>query len=436
MNTALVISQSPQSKELIRSDMVAAKILQQAIKQGRGEEVLAGPSTTARTEGQASVEPKRVEALEQRPEAASVQKAPLKALPQPDYMADMREKIGDMTKALEGLKKAFEAMSGYHTMIMESDSATAIAFAGNVLGNVERSQEAEAANEAVVSDPVPADGTDVATDDGVAAENINGLKGTELGDYIVAEAGIVNRVESGSADDGIVARGEIVRHVAGGDGSDGVSVQARRAVDISGGSGDDAIAVEAETAWGISGGAGDDKMHVQGGRIGEIEGGSGDDKMSVRGLRVHDVFGGSGDDVMSITGKNITNVSDGAGDDTVTVVGDRLSGLQSSLGDDVYNLNVGSAKMSLREGMGNDVINLSQGTHVQFALGDETLMETGAASAVWDGDNLHLNFKNGDTLVINNAANAGSISMRAGDTMLTLMPPKTPAGEGILDIAV
>ena len=42
----------------------------------------------------------------------------------------------------------------------------------------------------------------------------------------------------------------------------------------------------------------------------------------------------------------------------------------------------------------------------------------------------------GDTLVINNAANAGSISMRAGGTVMTLMPPKTPAGEGLLDIAV
>jgi len=47
-----------------------------------------------------------------------------------------------------------------------------------------------------------------------------------------------------------------------------------------------------------------------------------------------------------------------------------------------------------------------------------------------------VNFKNGDTLVINNAANAGSISMRAGNTVLTLMPPKEMAAEGLLDIAI
>jgi|GEM_PF-3241140 len=428
MNTALVISQSPQSKEMIRSDMVAAKVLQNAIKQGRGEEVLNPSSNNARSELTAAVEPKRVEALEQKTDTAAVaKKVPQTTLPQPSYMADMRAKIGDMTRALEGLKEAFEAMAGYKSMIMESDSATAIAFAGNVLGNVERTAEVEATDDKVAKS-VP--------DDEAFEEDINGMFGTERGDYMVAEADIVNRVESGSMDDGIVARGDIVRHISGGDGSDGVSVQARRAVDISGGSGDDALAVEAVMAWGISGGAGDDKMQVQGGRIGAIDGGSGDDKISVNGLRVHDVKAGSGDDVMSITGKNISGISDGAGDDVVTIIGDRLAGLESSDGDDVYNLNVGSAKMALREGMGNDVVNLATGTHMQFALGDKTMMEKGAADAVWDGDNLKVNFKNGDTLVINNAANAGSISMRAGNTVLTLMPPKEMAAEGLLDIAI
>ncbi len=92
--------------------------------------------------------------------------------------------------------------------------------------------------------------------------------------------------------------------------------------------------------------------------------------------------------------------------------------------------------MSLKQGMGNDVVNLASGAHMQFAIGDASMMEAGAVSAVWDGDNLELSFKNGDSLVINNAANAGSISMRSGGTLLTLMPPKTQAGDGLLDIAV
>jgi len=357
---------------MIRSDMVAAKVLQNAIKEGRGEEVLSPRTSDARSKGAAAAEPPRVEALEKKPEAKQVPKEAPAVLVGASSLASIREKIVDMTKALEGLKAAFEAMSGYRSMIMESDSAT----------------------------------------------------------------DLINRVEGGSGEDGIAARGEVVRHISGGAGSDGITLEARRAVNISGGSGDDAIAVEAMMAWGVSGGTGDDKMQVSGARVARIDGGSGDDKMSVQGLSIKDVTAGSGDDVMSITGKRISGVSDGAGDDVVNVIGGTLTGLKSSEGDDVYNLDVGRAKMSLKQGMGNDVVNLASGSHMQFAISDASMMEAGAVSAVWDGDNLELSFENGDSLVINNAANAGSISMRSGNTVLTLMPPKTEASSGLLDIAV
>lgn len=422
MSTALVIASTPAGKEMIRSDMVAAKVLQNAIKEGRGEEVLGGKAGDARPESAARTETKRIDALENRPDAKGPEtdqgSAPLNRSAQ---FTAMREKIGDMTRALAGLKEAFEAMGGYQSMIMESDSATAIAFAGNVLGNVERDADARGEK----------------ADAGKRGrEEVNTLRGSEGADFIVADAGIVNRVESGDGDDAIVARGGIVRHISGGEGSDGIALQAGRAVDVSGGAGDDAIGVEAVTAWGVSAGAGDDTMQVSGARVSAISGGSGDDTMSVQGRRVRDIEAGSGDDRMSIVGKRISGVSDGAGNDVVTVVGGRLTGLESSEGDDVYNLNVGSAKMSLKQGMGIDVVNLSNGTHMQFVISDPSMMETGAVSALWDGDNLALSFKNGDSLIINNAANAGSISMRSEGTVLTLMAPKIPAGEGILDIAV
>jgi len=56
MNTALVISQMPGSKEMIRSDMVAAKVLQNAIKEGRGEEVLSPRTSDARSKGAAAAD--------------------------------------------------------------------------------------------------------------------------------------------------------------------------------------------------------------------------------------------------------------------------------------------------------------------------------------------------------------------------------------------
>ncbi len=424
MTTALVISQSLQSKEFVRSDMVAAKVLQNAMKEGRGAEVLAPKAADVRTEGAAKPESKRVEAADGAKQApvAQTEKA-ANGLYNSASIAAMREKIGDMTRALEGLKSAFEAMTGYNTLIMESDSATAIAYAGNVLENVER--------EAAVSSP------ETEGDDDLPADVVRALKGTEVEDFMVAEGDLVHRVEAGASDDGINAKGEVVRHVSGGSGSDGVFVQAGRAVNILGGSGDDAISVEARgLAWGVSGGSGDDKMHVMGRHVGKVDGGTGDDVMSVQGLSVKDVKAGAGDDRLTITGRTIRDVSDGDGDDVVSIIGDKLDNLRSSAGDDVYNLNVGSAKMSLREGMGQDVVNMADGMHLKFVVSETEMMEKGAVNAVWEGDNLVMNFENGDSLTLNNAAKAGSISMRAGDTQLTLMPPKTPAAEGLLDIAV
>ncbi len=463
MTTALVISQSPKSNEFIRSDMIAAKVLQNAIKEGRGNEVLSKPAAEqgekvakeqAAAPQVARAEPKAAASVVAKSTDAGT--ATKTEVAKPDAskstaaaglynssaIQDMRERIADMTRALAGLKQAFEAMVGYNSMIMESDSATAIAYAGNMLTNVEREANTETASEDTRAEAgegfeAPASATATSSEEAeTAPDHINGLYGTDRDDFIVADADLVNRVEAGSANDGINAKGEIVRHVFGGEGGDGIMVQARRAVDINGGSGNDAVAVEAMKVWGVSGGSGDDKIHVMGKTAGNISAGTGDDKLSVQGGRLHDISAGSGDDVMTIVGDYITGVSDGDGDDTVSIVGGKVKGLMSSAGDDVYRLNVGKAEMSLRAGMGNDQVDLADGTHLAFALSESEMMSRGAMNAVWDGDTLIVNFESGDSLTINNAANAGSITMQSGGTKLTLMPPKTPAETGMLDIAI
>jgi len=291
MNTALVISQSPGSKDVVRSDMVAAKVLQNAIKEGRGEEVLAPRVQDPSAQGLAGTQSQRLDAVDKKPEAGAARKDPSATGIVGSGNPQIREKIGDMTRTLTGLTEVFEAMSNYQSIIMESDSATAIAFAGNVLENAARVAETGVEPSDVVE-----------TKEAQAAAEINGLKETEP--------------------DGNASRGEGVRHVLGDEGAD------------------------------------------------------------------------------------------------------------------TYHLEVGRAELSLKEARVDDVVDLASGSHLKFAVSDPSMMETGAVSAVWEGDNLALDFDNGDRLEINNAVNAGSISMQSGGVVLTLMPPKSQADLGILDITV
>ncbi len=120
---------------MIRSDVVAAKVMQSAIKEGRGDQVLPSKGGQAGAEAGASVA---------SPLASKVspKKSSLSEPVGPSAPTAVREKVESASNAYLSLLGAFEAIGPSGSLVMESDDVTAIEFAKHVLANV----EAEAVN--------------------------------------------------------------------------------------------------------------------------------------------------------------------------------------------------------------------------------------------------------------------------------------------------
>lgn len=101
--------------------------------------------------------------------------------------------------------------------------------------------------------------------------------------------------------------------------------------------------------------------------------------------------------------------------------------------DRTYELRLGQADLSVR--LGVEELELQRSGHVLAVVKDVAMLRDGA-NAIWDGDDLSLDFANRERLVVKNARGAGSITLAAGDTTIVLCHPKTPIGEGLLDFAV
>ena len=125
MNTAMVISNTPSGRQLVRSDTVAAKVMQKAIKNGRGAEVLAGKAS-----GTGAIV--RIEDVE--PQDAQSGGS--------GRVSEVRARVGEVTQALGDLGAVFEDIGSYRSLILVSESATALAFAAHVLARIEAEVEA------------------------------------------------------------------------------------------------------------------------------------------------------------------------------------------------------------------------------------------------------------------------------------------------------
>ena len=120
MNTAMVITNTASGRQLVRSDTVAAKAMQKAIKKGRGAEVL-GASASLSGEGVGAED-----LASQDAQSGGAQN-----------VSDVRARVGEVTQALGDLWAVFDAIGSYKSLFLLSESATAIAFAAHVLGEVE-----------------------------------------------------------------------------------------------------------------------------------------------------------------------------------------------------------------------------------------------------------------------------------------------------------
>ena len=99
-------------------------------------------------------------------------------------------------------------------------------------------------------------------------------------------------------------------------------------------------------------------------------------------------------------------------------------------------IDAGSAQVELRKAVAQDTVDLDDLAHFTLVLSADAAAEKGNVNAFWTDDTLSLIFENGNSLTLRNAANAGSLMMRSGDADLTLLPPKVPPKNGLLDIVI
>lgn len=450
MNDALVMGRYGQGSWFIHSDHVAARMMQKAIAQGdgpaaikktdgamelrmdraeardarradrieareerRAERIEAREERRAERiearEGLREVEgPREIEKLAPISEIGKVTEVSLPATPifgdgQKDALAALREKVGEMSRALESLTKAMDAMGDFKLLVAEGDSASVVAFAGQVLAEMRNDAEAK-----------------LATDDSEAAEIEDAVEPAAATDA----DGDVEVVEPGMAEtDGDAEAGRYTDTDTEGSGNDSFNLTGDTISDVHGGDGDDAITAMATlAAKNIYGGSGDDTITVTGKDISGIYGGSGNDRITVSGQQSDDMIGGDGDDRMDITAPIVGMVDAGRGNDQVKITARDVAMIEAGEGNDSFDLQVARANLRLTEAMGNDVVGLRDAAHIEILVAEHEAMLRDGMASIWQGDNLVLEFSGGGRLKLENAANAGSLTLRAGDEVINLKP--------------
>ena len=505
MNTAMIIAHSGDRTKVMHSDYAAARIMQDALREGAGEkrgemrgERADSPATSREfrgsregregREGRAEVEgkrghgrerghgpemhrshearhhegaeriredrremairetremdgPKMTEAVSSVAEVAAVSAVaavePVRST-EPTGKAErsaaidaIRQKVSEMARALESLQAAVEAFGNFKVAVLEGDDASMVSMAGQMLNDI-KNGATEATNDPIEDADIIEEilDTDVVQAEGEAASD---------GEVISVDAAVAKGIFGTSGDDAMAILAQSAHMIRGGYGSDAIAVKADKAAHILAGPGDDSLTIETGFSRNIRAGSGDDVVNVVSDQMHGLHGGGGNDKMHIEAERASGINGGRGDDVIVVEASRVGGIADGTGNDQISVTAETIEMIKSGAGDDVFDLQVGAARMSLSQGMGNDIVGIKDGAHLDFVLGDPAMMVDGATAAAWEGDALVMTFANGDTMRIDNAANAGSITMRSGDTKLTLMAPAADAGTGttgLFDVAV
>lgn len=341
----------------------------------------------------------------------------------------IRQKVAEMARALESLQAAVEAFGDFKVAVLEGDDAAMVSMAGQMLNDIKNGAPEAAADpieDAEIIEEI-IENAEVGVDGDASAE----------GEVISVDAAIAKGIFGTKGDDAMAVLAQSAHMIAGGYGSDAIAVKADKAAHILAGPGDDSLTIETAFSRNIRAGSGDDVVKVVSDQIHGLHGGGGNDKMHVEADRASRINGGHGDDIIVVEANRVGGISDGTGDDQISIAADTVEMIKSGAGNDVFDLQVGSANMSLSQGMGNDIVGIKDGAHLDFVLGDPDMMMDGATAAAWEGDSLVMTFANGDTMRIDNAANAGSITMRSGDTKLTLMASAdSGSATGLFDLSV
>lgn len=256
--------------------------------------------------------------------------------------------------------------------------------------------------------------TEPARDDAPAPPAANASEGAAETAAIETLANIIkindefaSRIAASEGDDIIDIAADYARRIQSGGGDDTVSISAEGVTRVDTGDGDDAISVDAVRASRISSGDGDDTVSINADIARRIDTGDGDDALTIAADTIRRIDAGDGDDTLSLTAETIRRVDAGAGDDTITLdARDAIIGFGAGGGDDVINVgNVGALGIDVDSALAASI------DDIDIAVEDDQFV---------------LRFASGESLTINDRANADLISVIVGGEKVTLQIGDAP----------
>ncbi len=252
-------------------------------------------------------------------------------------------------------------------------------------------------------------------------------------DNIQIDAGHVSRISTGDGDDTVEISADHVRRIRTGDGDDTLTIDADKVTRINTGAGDDVVNINADNVARIRTGGGDDTLNIEADKVRRINTGAGDDVLNINADKVTRINTGEGDDALTINADTITRVNTGAGDDTLVLTADTIGRVNAGAGDDTITLDAVDAAIAFGKGGGEDVINIASVGALAIHIDSELAASIDDVSIVEDGDNIILEFASGESLTLNNVANADIISLQIGGENIDLHLSEPPVA---LDLSV
>jgi hypothetical protein len=247
------------------------------------------------------------------------------------------------------------------------------------------------------------------------------------------DGGRVGRISTGAGDDVVEINADHVRRIRTGGGDDTVTIDADKVARINTGAGDDVLNINADKVARIRTGAGDDVVNIDADKVRRVNTGAGDDVLNINADKVTRISTGEGDDALTINADKITRINTGAGDDTLVLTADTIGRVNAGAGDDTITLDAVDAAIAFGKGGGEDVINITSVGALAIHIDSELAASLDDVSIVEDGDNIILEFASGESLTLNNAANADIISLQIGGESIDLRVSEPPVA---LDLSV
>ncbi len=136
---------------------------------------------------------------------------------------------------------------------------------------------------------------------------------------------------------------------------------------------------------------------------------------------------------VAFTGMTVTDMADMALPSDESPADDDNEGHAT----EVFVLDIGGADVRLHTSGSTMDLDLSNGRHAEVIFLDSETFQDTKLSSTWKDDSLVLTLPGDTTLVLENAASAGSLILRSGETLLNLTPQAgAPERPQMLDVSL